>query len=115
MVKLPVKGGKGKSETFNLEGRDGNANAELALTLSKRLDASRMDMDGSFLISEKFLKDNPKFQGALGFLPGVEKAKDKDGRIHFNVAGSVSNPRPKLSTTGGKKSAKRSRSRRKSR
>jgi type II secretion system protein N len=112
VVKLPIKEGKGKTEAFDLSGRDGDAKVDLDLTLSKRLDASRMDMKGSFLISEKFLKDNPKFQGALGFLPGVDKAKDKDGRIHFLVAGSVSNPRPSLSKNGGKDAPKKRRGRR---
>ncbi len=112
VVKLPIKEGKGKTEAFDLEGRDGNAKAELELTLSKRLDSSRMDMTGSFLISEKFLKDNPKFQGALGFLPGVDKAKDGEGRIHFLVAGNVSNPKPSLSTNGGKDPPKKGRGRR---
>lgn len=112
VVNLPFKEGKATSKKFDLEGRDGNANADLELTLSKRLDSSRMDMTGSFLISEKFLKDNPKFQGALGFLPGVDKAKDKDGRIHFLMAGSVSNPRPSLSKNAGKDPPKKRRGRR---
>ena len=39
-------------------------------------------------------------------------AKDKEGRIHFLVAGNVSNPRPSLSKNGGKDPPKKRRGRR---
>lgn len=103
-VKAPVSEGKAKFEKLGFNGQDFNADLDLELNLASRLNASRLSGDGSFQISEQFLEKNAKFKTILDFATPLKRARDDEGRYHFNVRGTVNKPKFSLSSSGGKSS-----------
>lgn len=101
-VKAPVSEGKAKFEKLGFNGQDFNAALDLELNFASRLKASRASGDGSFQISEQFLEKNGKFKTILDFATPLKRARDDDGRYHFNVRGTLGTPKFSLSSSGGK-------------
>jgi type II secretion system protein N len=117
-ARVPIKQGQGTVETLHLEGAtDVEAEVTGSLDMKQRVQMSRLDLDGWFKPTAAFLEKNPKIKSALELaekltLPGapsLAKAKDDDGRYHFNARGAVQTLRPQLARDNGKKSAKSTR------
>lgn len=106
-VKAPVAEGKAKFEKLGLNGKDFNANVDLELSLSSRMAGTRLTGDGSFQISEQFLEQNSKFKTLLDFAAPLKRARDDEGRYHFNLRGSLQKPKFSLSSSGGKSTRRR--------
>lgn len=101
-VKAPVSEGKAKFEKLGFNGQDFNAALDLELNLSSKLKSSRVTGDGSFQISEQFLEKNSKFKTILDFASPLKRARDDEGRYHFNIRGNLGTPKFSLSSSGGK-------------
>jgi len=99
--KIVFEKGKGKSDGLKLVGRDVNAELEANIDLTKKLDASRLSGGGSFLVEKPFLDENGKFKAMLDIAPGIDKAKDADGRVHFLLRGTLKAPSGALSKSAG--------------
>jgi type II secretion system protein N len=99
--KIVFDKGKGKSEDLKLVGRDLNAELDTSIELTKKFDASRITGGGSFLAEKAFLEENNKFKAMLEIAPGVDKAKDSEGRVHFLLRGTIKSPQGSLSRSAG--------------
>ncbi|MFZ9886010.1 MAG: type II secretion system protein GspN [Myxococcota bacterium] len=106
-VKAPVREGKATFEKASLTGRDFNASLEMELAFAATLGAARPTADGSFQISEQFLEQNSKFKTLLDFAAPLKRARDDQGRYHFNLRGTLAKPKFSLSSSGGKSTARR--------
>lgn len=109
VVKAPLVEGKAKSEQLALTGQDLNAAMDLELVMTSRLGGARLTGDGSFQISEQFLEKNGKFKTILDFASPLKRARDDDGRYHFNLRGTLNKPKFSLSSSGGKSTKRRGR------
>jgi type II secretion system protein N len=96
-LKTEVIAGKAEKGTLAMNGKDFQAELKPALFFNDRIGRSRVSGDGWFSISEKFLKDNGKFETLISFASPLKKAKDGEGRYHFNLKGTLSSPSAKLS------------------
>ena len=96
-LKTEMKGGKTEEGLMSLNGKDFQAELKPALFMNDRLNRTRLTGDGWFAISEQFLKDNSKFETLLSFAAPLKTAKDKEGKYHFALKGTVGNPSAKLS------------------
>jgi len=96
-LKTDVIAGKAEKGALVMNGKDFQADLKPAVFFNDRLGRSRISGDGWFSISEKFLKDNSKFETLLSFASPLKKAKDREGRYHFNLKGTLSSPSAKLS------------------
>lgn len=99
--KIVFDKGKGKSEDLKLVGRDLNAELETTIDLTKKVESSRLAGGGSFLVEKAFLDENNKFKAMLEIAPGIDKAKDGDGRVHFLLRGTMKSPQGSLSRSAG--------------
>jgi type II secretion system protein N len=108
VAKAEVKEGKGTFEKLGLTGSDFSADIEGDLRIARKVDSSRLNASGWFKISEQFLEKNGKFKTIIDLASPLKRARDDDGRYHFDLRGSVKKPRFNLSKTGGK-SKRRSR------
>jgi type II secretion system protein N len=115
VVKAPIEKGQGM-----LEGRfEGAADIEAELTgtlgLRAKLPTSRVDVEGWFRPTSAFLDKNPKVKSAIELgeklsLPGapsLSKAKDGEGRYHFEARGAVQALKPQLSRDAGRRSSRK--------
>ena len=96
-IKTSVKAGKSDKGKITMNGKDFQAEIEPSLFFNDRLDRSRISGDGWFSISEDFLKANGKFETLISFASPLKKAKDSEGRYHFNLKGTMGSPSAKLS------------------
>ncbi len=96
-LKTAVKAGKSDKGSLSLNGKDFQAELVPSLFFNDRLQRSRLSGDGWFSISKKFLKENSKFETLISFASPLKKAKDKEGRYHFNLKGTLGSPSAKLS------------------
>lgn len=108
-VKAPVVEGKAKFDKLGLNGKDFNAKVDLELSLASRMSSSRLSGDGSFQISEQFLEQNSKFKTLLDFASPLKRARDDEGRYHFNLRGSLGKPKLSLSSSGGRSTRRKGR------
>lgn len=113
--KMPIKQGQGTIETLRFEGAaDVEAEATGTVNIKSRLAATRLDVEGWFKPAAAFLDKNPKIKSAIELgeklsLPGapsLAKAKDDEGRYHFNARGAVQSLRPQLARDNGKKATR---------
>jgi len=113
--KMPIKQGQGTIEALKFEGAsDVEAEATGTVNIKSRLAATRLDVDGWFKPAAAFLDKNPKIKSAIELgeklsLPGapsLSKAKDDEGRYHFNARGAVQSLRPQLARDNGKKATR---------
>lgn len=115
VIKAPLEKGQA-----TIDGRfEGAADVEAELfgTLAVRgkLPASRLDVDGWFRPTAAFLDKNPKIKSALELgekltLPGapsLSKAKDGEGRYHFEARGALQTLKPQLSRDAGRRAARK--------
>jgi type II secretion system protein N len=102
IAKADIKEGKGKFDKLGLTGKDFSADVEGDLKIAKAFSRSRLDTSGWFQISESFLEQNSKFKTILDFASPLKRARDDDGKYHFDLKGSVGKPRFNLSRNGGK-------------
>jgi len=115
VIKAPIEKGQGQ-----LEGRfEGAADveAELAGTIAMRakLPTSRLDADGWFRPTAAFLDKNPKIKSAIELgeklsipgAPSLSKAKDGEGRYHFEARGALQTLKPQLSRDAGRRAARK--------
>jgi type II secretion system protein N len=115
VVKAPIDKGQGM-----VEGRfEGAADIEAELTgtigLRAKLPTSRVDVDGWFRPTSGFLDKNPKVKSAIELgeklsLPGapsLSKAKDGEGRYHFEARGALQAMKPQLSRDAGRRTSKK--------
>lgn len=107
ILKAPIAEGRSKSEQMALTGQDFNASAELELSFTSTIGMSRLQGTGSFQISEQFLEQNAKFNTILDFASPLKRARDDDGRYHFDLRGTLGKPKFTLSSSGGKSSRRR--------
>jgi type II secretion system protein N len=112
---MPIKQGQGTIEALRFEGAaDVEAEATGTINIKSRLAASRLDVEGWFKPAPAFLEKNPKIKSAIELgeklsLPGapsLSKAKDDEGRYHFNARGAVQSVRPQLARDNGKKATR---------
>jgi type II secretion system protein N len=115
VLKAPVEKGQG-----TLQGRfEGAADIEAELTgtlgLRGKLPTSRLDVDGWFRPTAGFLEKNPKIKSAIELgeklsLPGapsLSKAKDAEGRYHFEARGALQAIKPQLSRDAGRRTSRK--------
>jgi type II secretion system protein N len=115
VIKAPVDKGQGQ-----LDGRfEGAADVEAELTgtiaLRGKLPTSRLDADGWFRPTAAFLDKNPKIKSALELgeklsipgAPSLSKAKDGEGRYHFEARGALQTMKPQLSRDAGRRAARK--------
>jgi type II secretion system protein N len=109
---LPIKQGQGTVEALRFEGgTDIEAEVTGTVNIKSRWQASRLDVEGWFRPASAFLEKNPKVKSALELgeklsLPGapsLSKAKDEEGRYHFNARGALQTVRPQLARDNGRK------------
>lgn len=98
VVKGKIEEGKGGFERLAITGSDLNATADLDLTMNKKVKLSRMKGDGSFQISKEFLEKNSKFKTILDFAAPLKRARDDEGRYHFDLSGTLGKPKFVLSS-----------------
>jgi type II secretion system protein N len=114
-IKAPIDKGQGQ-----IEGRfEGTSDIEAALdgtiTMRAKLQTSRLDADGWFRPTALFLDKNPKIKSAIELgeklsLPGapsLSKAKDGEGRYHFEARGALQTLKPQLSRDAGRRAARK--------
>ena len=113
--RMPIKQGQGTIEALRFEGApDVEAEATGTVNVKSRLMASRLDVEGWFKPAPAFLEKNPKIKSAIELgeklsLPGapsLSKAKDDEGRYHFNARGPMHSLRPQLARDNGKKATR---------
>ena len=114
--RVPVKQGLGTIEVLKLDGAT-DIEAEIIGTINvkARPQLSRLDADGWFRPQAAFLDKNVAFKSAIEIgeqfsLPGAPslgKAKDDDGRYHFQAKGALATLRPQLAKDAGKKAKSR--------
>ena len=115
VIKAPVEKGQGQ-----LEGRfEGASDVEAALdgtiALRPKVQTSRLDADGWLRPTAAFLDKNPKIKSAIELgeklsLPGapsLSKAKDGEGRYHFEARGALQTLKPQLSRDAGRRAARK--------
>ncbi len=110
VLKAPVDKGQG-TLSLGLEGStDVEAEAAGTLTLRGRLPQSRLDVDGFFKPTAPFLDKNTKIKSAmeLGEQLVLGKAKDTEGRYHFQAKGALQTLRPQLARDNGRRSRTKS-------
>jgi type II secretion system protein N len=112
---MPIQQGQGTIEALRFEGAtDVEAEATGTVNIKSRLAATRLDVEGWFKPAPPFLEKNPKIKSAIELgeklsLPGapsLSKAKDEEGRYHFNARGAVQAVRPQLARDNGKKATR---------
>jgi type II secretion system protein N len=108
-VKAPIEEGKAKFEKLGTDGKDFKLGLDLDLNLGSAMKLSRLTGDGSFQISEQFLEENSKFKTILDFAAPMKRARDDQGRYHFNLRGTLGSPKFTLSSSGGKSTSRRRR------
>lgn len=115
VVKIPVEKGQGIVDARFEGAADIEAEVTGTLNLKGRLPQSRLEVDGWFKPAATFLDKNPKIKSAIELgeklsLPGapsLSKAKDGDGRYHFEAKGALQNMKPQLSRDAGRRSARK--------
>ncbi len=109
-AEIDVVKGTAKSKDISLTGGNATANIEIESKLQKRMGMSRLDGAGWFLLDEEFLKkpENSKLKSAMEIASAMGgKAKDDEGRYHFDLRGTAQAPKFALSRTAGKKRGKK--------
>jgi type II secretion system protein N len=113
--RMPIQQGQGTIESLRFDGStDVEAEVTGTLSVKPRLQSSRLDVEGWFRPAAAFLEKNPKVKSAIELgeklsLPGapsLAKAKDEEGRYHFNARGPLHTLRPQLSRDSGKKASR---------
>ncbi len=113
--RMPITQGQGTLEALRFEGStDVEAEVTGSLAVKQRLQSSRLDIEGWFRPAAAFLDKNPKVKSAIELgeklsLPGapsLAKAKDDEGRYHFNARGPLQTLRPQLARDNGKKAGR---------
>lgn len=110
---IPVKQGRGTLQGVKLDGKDLQLELAGDIAFKGRLGSSRLNLDGWFLPTPALFEKDQKLKSLIelgesmgGSGPSLAKAKDEEGRYHFSVKGTLSNPNGALARDG-KKAAKK--------
>jgi len=106
VAKAKIEEGKGEFEQLGLTGKDISANIDGDLRIAKRMGSSRLNANGWFNISEPFLEQNSKFKTIIDIAAPLKRARDDEGKYHFDLKGNLNKPRFALSKTAGKSRGK---------
>jgi len=91
---LSAKVDKGRVSLKKLEAEspDINAQVEGTLSLSDKIENSRLNLKTIFGFSDKFLEKNKAIKGGLSL---IQRAKGKDGRYGYRLTGPIRRPTPR--------------------
>jgi type II secretion system protein N len=109
---IPVKQGRGELTGVKLDGKDLQLELGGSVAFKGRFGSSRLDLDGWFMPQPALFEKDTKLKSlieigeSMGGSASLGKAKDADGRYHFSVKGTLSNPNGSLARDG-KRAAKK--------
>ena len=91
-LKIPVEKGVAKTEKLALQGRDVQASFDGTMKMASPLARAKIEGDGSFLITKKFLEENGKFKALLDFAGPLKRVQEDDGKYPFHLKGTWKRP-----------------------
>ena len=91
-LKIPVEKGEAKTEKLALEGRDVQASFDGTMKMAHPLSRAKLEGNGNFLITKKFLEENGKFKALLDFAGPLKRVQDDDGKYPFHLKGTWKRP-----------------------
>lgn len=87
-----VEKGRVSLQKLEAESPDINAQVEGTISLSDKIENSRLNLKTIFGFSDKFLETNKAIKGGLSL---IQRAKGKDGRYGYRLTGPVRRPTPR--------------------
>lgn len=115
VVKAPIDKGQGDLDVRFEGATDLEAEVTGTINVRGKLPQSRLDVDGWFRPVAAFLDKNAKIKSALEIgeklnfsgAPSLSKAKDGEGRYHFEAKGALQTLKPQLSRDAGRRAMRK--------